>query len=224
VATAPGQVWCWDVTYLPTLVDGKWFYLYLILDLYSRLIVGWEVHDKDDSDHAAELLKRTALAEGVHGMAEKPVLHGDNGSTVKKGTVITTLQWLGIKASHSRPRVSDDNAFAESLFKTAKYRPEFPSQGFADLEAARLWAREFANWYNFEHRHSGIGYVTPAQRHQGEDIALLEARHKTYLEARKKHPNRWSGPTRNWSHIERVTLNPDRKSKASNGSKSGSDG
>ena len=224
VATAPGQVWCWDVTYLPTLVEGKWFYLYLILDLYSRLIVGWEVHDKDDSDHAAELLKRTALAEGVHGMAEKPVLHGDNGSTVKKGTVITTLQWLGIKASHSRPRVSDDNAFAESLFKTAKYRPEFPSQGFADLEAARLWAREFANWYNFEHRHSGIGYVTPAQRHQGEDIALLEARHKTYLDARKKHPHRWSGPTRNWSHIERVTLNPDRKSKASNGSKSGSDG
>ena len=211
VATAPGQVWCWDVTYLPTGVEGQWFYLYLILDLYSRMVIGWEVHDKDDSDHAAALVQRTALAEGVHAMTEKPVLHGDNGSTVKRGTVITTLQWLGIQASHSRPRVSDDNAFAESLFKTAKYRPEFPSRGFVNLEAARTWAHSFVNWYNFEHRHSGIRYVTPAQRHSGEDVALLAARHQTYLQARERKPARWSGSTRDWSHKRSVALNPERK-------------
>ena len=167
VATGPGQVWCWDMTCLPAQVQGHWFYLYLIMDLYSRKIVGWEVHARDDADHAAHLLKRTALAEGVHAMAEKPVLHGDNGSTLKATTVLAMLNWLGVKPSYSRPRVSDDNAFVESLFKTAKYRPQFPVGGFADLLQARAWAADFAHWYNFEHRHSGIRYVTPAQRHTG---------------------------------------------------------
>ena len=96
IATAPRQVWCWDMTYLPATVAGRWFYLYLILDVFSRKIVGFEVHDSDDSLHAAHLLKRTALAEGVHAMAEKPVLHGDNGATLKATTVLTMLHWLGI--------------------------------------------------------------------------------------------------------------------------------
>ena len=209
-ATAPGQVWCWDMTYLPTQVQGQWYYLYLILDLYSRMIVGWEIHASDNADHAAHLVKRTALAEGVHGMADKPVLHGDNGSTLKATTVLAMLHWLGVKPSYSRPRVSDDNAFVESLFKTAKYRPEFPAHGFANLEAARAWGRGFVRWYNFEHRHSGIRYVTPAQRHAGEDVAILAARHQTYLLARERHPARWSGETRDWSHISVVTLNPER--------------
>ena len=167
IATGPGAVWCWDMTYLPAQVQGHWFYLCLIMDLYSRKIVGWEVHAQDDADHAAHLLKRTALAEGVHAMAVKPVLHGDNGSTLKATTVLAMLNWLGVKPSYSRPRVSDDNAFVESLFKTAKYRPEFPVGGFTDLDQARTWAADFAHWYNFEHRHSGIRYVTPAQRHTG---------------------------------------------------------
>ena len=123
VASAPGQVWCWDMTYLPTHVKGQWFYLYLIMDLYSRKIVGWEIHATDEAEHAVSLLKRTALAEGLHALPEKPVLHGDNGSTLKATTVLAMLHWLGIKPSYSRPRVSDDNAFVESLFKTAKYRP-----------------------------------------------------------------------------------------------------
>jgi len=118
-------------------VQGRWFYLYLILDLYSRKIVGWEIHDRDDAEHAVHLLKRTALAEGIHARTSKPVLHGDNGSTLKATTVLAMLNWLGVKPSYSRPRVSDDNAFVESLFKTAKYRPEFPASGFADLEGAR---------------------------------------------------------------------------------------
>jgi len=171
VATAPGQVWCWDMTYLPAVVTGQWFFLYLILDLYSRKIVGWEVHERDSSEHAAQLVRRTALAEGVHGAPVKPVLHGDNGATLKATSVLAMLHWLEIEPSYSRPRVSNDNPYAESLFRTAKYRPEFPSRGFADMEQARTWAAAFVHWYNQEHRHSGIGYVTPAQRHEGHDQA-----------------------------------------------------
>jgi transposase InsO family protein len=212
IATAPRQVWCWDMTYLPAAVMGRWFYLYLILDLYSRKIIGWEVHDGDDSQHAAHLVRRTALAEGIAAMTSKPVLHGDNGSTLKATTVLAMLNWLGVQPSYSRPRVSDDNAYAESLFRTAKYRPEFPTKGFVDLEAARTWAATFVRWYNHDHRHSGIRYVSPAQRHDGHDRAILDARHALYIEARSKNPARWSGATRNWSPIGAVTLNPERDS------------
>jgi transposase InsO family protein len=210
IATAPRQVWCWDMTFLPALVLGRWFHLYLILDLYSRKIVGWEVHDTDDSNHAAHLVRRTALSEGIVTLAEKPVLHGDNGSTLKATTVLAMLNWLGINPSYSRPRVSDDNPYAESLFRTAKYRPEFPANGFESLEAARAWAADFARWYNLDHKHSGIRYVSPDQRHTGADQAILEARHTLYLQARQRHPARWSGNTRNWSPIGAVTLNPER--------------
>ncbi len=210
IATAPGQVWCWDMTYLPSTVQGRWFHLYLILDLYSRKIIGWEVHDSDHADHAAHLVRRTALAEGIAAMTAQPVLHGDNGATLKATTVLAMLYWLNIKPSYSRPRVSDDNAYAEALFRTAKYRPEFPIKGFADLEQARAWAATFVHWYNIEHHHSGIGYVSPAARHAGEDIAILAARHVLYTDAKARNPARWSGNTRNWSPIGPVTLNPER--------------
>ncbi len=212
IATAPCQVWCWDMTYLPTKVAGRWFYLYLILDLYSRKIVGWEVHATDDSAHAAHLVKRTALAEGIAALGKPPVLHGDNGATLKATMVVEMLHWLGIKASYSRPRVSDDNAYSEALFRTAKYRPEFPATGFASVDEARVWASQFVSWYNVEHRHSGISFVSPQQRHTGEDVALLAARHALYQRARAQHPARWSGHTRNWKHIQAVTLNPERAS------------
>lgn len=198
------------MTYLPACVVGQWFHLYLILDLYSRKIVGWEVHDSDDSVHAAQLVRRTALAEGIAAKPRRPVLHGDNGATLKATTVLAMLYWLGVKPSYSRPRVSDDNAFVESLFRTAKYRPEFPARGFADLDTARRWGAEFVRWYNVEHRHSGIRYVSPAQRHAGHDVAILAARHELYAQARQRHPARWSGDTRNWSPIASVTLNPER--------------
>ena len=210
IASRPGEVWCWDVTFLPGQIQGRWFYLYLILDLYSRKVVGFEVHDTDSADHAAHLARRTALAEDVHAGATRPVLHGDNGATLKATTVLAMLHWLGIAPSYSRPRVSDDNAFAEALFRTAKYRPEFPLKGFADLDAARQWARRFVKWYNDEHRHSGIRYVTPAQRHAGQDRDLLRARHAVYQAARDCNPQRWTGQTRNWTPIGPVTLNPER--------------
>jgi transposase InsO family protein len=210
VANRPGEVWCWDVTFLPAQIQGGWFYLYLILDLYSRKIVGFEVHDTDSAAHAAHLARRTALAEGVHAMAVRPVLHGDNGASLKATTVLAMLHWLGIKPSYSRPRVSDDNAFVEALFRTAKYRPEFPLKGFAELDAARQWAACFVHWYNDEHRHSGIRYVTPGQRHAGYDRRVLAARHALYQEARERNPRRWSGLTRNWTPVTAVTLNPER--------------
>jgi transposase InsO family protein len=212
VATAPRQVWCWDMTFLPATVTGRWFHLYLILDLYSRKIVGWEVHDSDAAEHAAHLVRRTALAEGIAVLETRPVLHGDNGATLKATTVLAMLHWLGVKPSYSRPRVSDDNAYAEALFRTAKYRPEFPVTGFEDLNAARTWAAGFVQWYNFEHRHSGIRYVTPAQRHAGDDRALLAARHALYAKARERNPARWSRHTRNWTPVGAVTLNPERDS------------
>ena len=212
VASAPNQVWCWDMTYLPAVVTGRWYFLYLILDLYSRKVVGWEVHEEDSADYAAHLVRRTALAEGVLAALPRPVLHGDNGSTLKATTVLAMLNWLGIEPSYSRPRVSDDNPYAESLFRTAKYRPQFPARGFTSLDDARHWAREFVAWYNLEHRHSAIGYVTPAQRHDGQDRKLLAARHSLYLRARERHPRRWSGQTRNWDPVKSVTLNPERES------------
>src|SRR5215469_6922018 len=210
IATGPGEVWCWDVTFLPAQVQGRWYYLYLILDLYSRKIVGFEVHDTDHAEHAAHLAKRAALAEGLHAKATRPILHGDNGATLKATTVLAMLYWLGIKPSYSRPRVSDDNAFVEALFRTAKYRPEFPLRGFAELHDARQWAARFVRWYNDEHRHSGIRYVTPGQRLAGQDRRVLMARHALYHEARERNPRRWSGSTRNWTPATAVILNPER--------------
>jgi len=140
-------------------------YLYLILDVHSRKFAGFEVHQRKDADHAAHLLKRTALPEGLHTMAHKPVLHGGNGSTLKASTVLAMLHWMGVKPSYSRQCVSDDNAFVESLFRRGKYCPEFPNRGFADLRQARAWARQFVHWYRHEHHHSANGYVSLAQRH-----------------------------------------------------------
>ncbi len=210
VATAPGQLWCWDLTYLPAMVAGRWFYLYVILDVFSRKIVGYAVHPKDSAEYAAQLAKRTALAEGIHEVDAKPVLHGDNGGTFKATTVLAMLYWLGVQPSYSRPRVSDDNPFIESLFRTAKYRPEFPARGFMDLQHARRWAADFVHWYNHQHLHSGIRYVTPAQRHAGADQQVLASRHAVYQKAREAHPRRWSGHTRCWQPIQVVTLNPER--------------
>ena len=138
------------------------------------------------------------------------MLHGDNGSTLKATTVLAMLNWLGVKPSYSRPRVSDNNAYAELLFRTAKYRPELPTKGFADLNEERAWVADFVRWYNVDHRHSGIRYVSPTQRRAGEDQKILAARHALYSEARQLNPARWSGNTRNWSPIGAVTLNHQR--------------
>lgn len=207
-ATAPCQVWSWDITYLAGPVRGLFFYLYLIVDLYSRKIVGWEVFEEENSAHAAEVVRRAVLAEGC---VDKPlVLHADNGSPMKGATLRATLQKLGIEPSHSRPRVSNDNPYSEAIFRTCKYRPDFPGNGFASLAPARQWVQGFVRWYNAEHRHSAIQFVTPEQRHSGCDKVLLAKREAVYAIAKAKHPERWSGNTRNWEPTGAVWLNPER--------------
>jgi len=208
-ATAPNQVWSWDVTWLPGTVKGQFYKLYLIEDVFSRFPVGWEVHDEETGELAAELLQRSVLAQRC--AATPLVLHADNGAPMKSYSLKAKMEALGIVASHSRPRVSNDNPFSESLFRTLKYWPQWPRKGFASIEMARQWVQRFIAWYSHEHRHSGIRFVTPAQRHAGHDQSLLQRRHAVYQAARNAHPERWSGATRNWEWIDTVQLNPDRK-------------
>ena len=215
VATGPNQVWSWDISYLRSSVRGKFFYLYLVVDVWSRMIVGWAVHEVESAELAGGLISEACLRHGVD--PEKLVLHSDNGGPMKGATMLATLQWLGIIPSFSRPSVSNDNPYSEALFKTLKYRPEYPSKPFEDLQAAEAWMQEFVNWYNHEHRHSGIRFVTPATRHFGEDKLILEKRKEVYEEAKQKNPSRWaSGKTRIWEPIQEVALNPsERKEEAS---------
>lgn len=209
-ASGPNQVWCWDITYLPSGIRGLYFYLYLILDLYSRKIAGWEVQATESGEHASTLLRRTALSEGIQTWRQPLVLHADNGSPMKSATLLATLQWLGVTPSHSRPRVSNDNAFAESVFRTCKYRPEYPSLGFANLDEARAWVMRFVQWYNSEHRHSGLNFVTPEQRHTAQAEGIMKQRIEVYEAARARNPLRWSGNCRDWSLPESVWLNPEK--------------
>lgn len=208
-ASKPNQVWSWDITFLPTLVSGQFYRLYLIMDIYSRKIVGWEVHEKESAELAGVLAKKACLAEGVIGTGV--VLHSDNGSPMKGAMMLATLQKLGVMPSFSRPSVSDDNPYSESLFKTLKYTPAYPAQPFADIDQARSWVLEFVTWYNTVHRHSGIRFVTPAQRHSNHDVSILHKRHRVYQQAKANNPSRWSGQTRNWQVIGDVCLNPNKK-------------
>lgn len=204
-ATGPKQVWTWDITYLPTVVRGRFLYLYLVCDIYSRKIVGWEIHEEECSKNAAALIRQAYIRERV---AEKPlVLHSDNGSPMKGATMLVTLQRLGVVPSFSRPSVSNDNAFSEALFRTLKYRPTYPRGAFQSLKAARKWVADFVDWYNHEHFHSGIKFVTPAQRHEGRDREILANRDRVAKQAKAKFPERFTGATRDWSMKETVILN-----------------
>ena len=206
VATGPNQVWSWDITYLATSVEGIFFYLYLITDVFSRKIVGWEVYNEQSGEHASDMFSKAHLREGVGD--EELVLHSDNGSPMKGATLLATLQRLGVVPSFSRPSVSNDNPYSEALFKTCKYHPAFPEKPFEEVESAREWVAGFVHWYNEEHHHSGIRFVTPGARHRGEDHAILEQRKAVYEAAKEAHPERWTRGIRNWNHIGSVTLNP----------------
>jgi len=213
-ATAPNQLYSWDITYLPTAIKGQFYYLYLFLDIFSRQIVGWQVFAEESSHYASELLRDIYGREGLQ--PGQVILHSDNGSPMKGATMLATLQQLGVMPALSRPAVSNDNPYSESLFKTLKYRPQYPLQPFAALAAARQWVADLVQWYNHEHRHSAIGFVTPAQRHAELDEALLNQRNALYEEARRQNPRRWSQHTRNWNRIHTVHLNPDHAETKSN--------
>lgn len=203
-ARAPNQLWCWDITYLPRPIQGAFYFLYLVLDVYSRKIVAHEVHAAESADQAAALIERAVLRERLSGAPL--TIHQDNGSPMKGSTYVAKLQELGVTASYSRPRVSDDNAYAESLFRTCKYRPDYPGV-FASLEEARAWALRFERWYNHAHKHRNLKFVSPAERHHGADHSIFARRIAVYEQARAKHPARWRGGIRDWSLPKEVWLN-----------------
>ncbi len=211
-ASAPCQVWTWDITWMPGPVAGMFFYLYLIVDIFSRKIVGWEVHERESADLAAKLVQQTVWAEGC--VSQPLVLHADNGSPMKGATMKVTMEKLGITPSYSRPRVSNDNPFSEALLRTCKYRPDWPGNGFATKTEAQTWVKSFARWYNGMHLHSAIRFVTPNARHAGLDRETLASRAILYANARAQKPERWSGPPRNWQPAGPVWLNPERDNSA----------
>jgi len=207
-ATVVNQVYTWDITYLPTTVKGQYFYLYVFVDIFSRFIVGAQVFETEGADLAGALLKDICQRHGID--PGHVHLHSDNGAPMKGRTMLSMMQELGVMASRSRPAVSNDNPYSESLFGTLKYRPLMPVRPFVSIAQARKWAIGLVDWYNQEHRHSGIKFVTPEQRHLGQDVELLQKRDALYALARQKNPKRWSGHTRNWSRVNEVPLNPDK--------------
>ncbi len=210
-ADGPNQVWCWDITWVPSTVKGRYFYWYMVKDIYSRKLIVNEVHEAESSTYACQLIRRGCLREQTAG---KPVvLHSDNGSPMKGSNMLATMHELGLEPSYSRPRVSNDNAYAEALFRTAKYCPMWPQKPFETLTQARNWVMHFVSWYNEEHRHSALKYVTPNQRHRGLDRALLQKRADLYAQARSHNPQRWASGLRNWQLADAVYLNPEREQK-----------
>ncbi len=209
VASGPNQVWSWDITWLPGPIRGTFFYLYLILDVWSRKIVGAAVHTQESSELASQLIVQSCGHLGLD--PDGLVLHSDNGSPMKGATMLATLQRLGVMPSFSRPRVSNDNPFSEALFRTMKYCPHSPCRPFASREQAQAWVERFIDWYNTDHRHSAIRYVTPAERHHGQETVILQRRRRIYERARQRRPERWSSNIRDWTPVATVRLNPDLK-------------
>ena len=206
-AFAPNQVWSWDITWLPTVVRGRFFFLYLVVDVWSRRIVGWDVHERESAELAAEMTARICREEAID--PQGLVLHSDNGTPMRGSTMLATMQALGIVASFSRPHVSDDNPYSEALFRTLKHGPIYPRRPFTNVDEARAWVTRFVAWYNGEHRHSAIRFVTPNDRHYGRQERILARRRALYARARAKRPDRWSGRTRDWTPVGLVVLNPE---------------
>lgn len=210
-ATGSNQVWSWDITFLRSTIRGQFYYLYLVIDIYSRMIVAWEVHETESADHASKMITKACIKHGIAAKDSPLVLHSDNGSAMKGGTMLSTLQRLGVVTSFSRPRVSDDNPYSEAIFRTLKYRPGYPRSPFVDLDTARSWVHGFTRWYNEEHKHSGIKFTSPGQRHRGEAEELIVGRKNVYEQAKQRNPERWGKrSTRNWDLDQEVWLNPDK--------------
>jgi putative transposase len=206
VATAPKQVWSWDITKL--LGPAKWTYyhLYVILDIYSRYVVGWMLAHRESDDLAERLIRETVVKEGV--VRDQLTIHSDRGPAMRSQTVAQLLATLGITKSHSRPHVSNDNPFSESQFKTLKYRPEFPDR-FASYEHALEFCGKFFHWQNREHHHWGLGLLTPATVHHGQAQTVLAARQGVLTAAHEAHPERFVGqPPRPLTLPRAVYINP----------------
>ena len=207
-AKRPNQLWSWDITYLTSDIRGKYFYLYLFLDIFSRKIVGFDVFDEQSAEHAADVVSAAYMTENVR--AGEVTLHADNGGPMKGSMMLATLQNLGVTPSFSRPSVSNDNPYSESMFRTLKYCPQYPDAPFKSTELVLEWVSKFVDWYNNIHQHSGVNLVTPNARHNEKDKEILEKRTQIYELAKQKNPCRWSGKVRNWDRVEEVFLNTKR--------------
>lgn len=208
VATAPNQVWCWDITWLPTEVRGIYLYCYSIIDIWDKSIVGWEIHDYEDEQLARDLFQRLKAKyklQGIH-------LHSDNGNPMKGMTLLAFLYSMKVSVSRSRPKVSNDNPFIESFFKTMKYSVCYPGK-FKNREQARSWMADFIDWYNNEHRHSGISYITPNEMRTGKHSEIFAVRNEVIMAAYEDHPERWSRKPKQWENSHTVYLNPSAETK-----------
>ena len=215
-ADGPNQVWSWDITYLPTTVRGVWLYLYLVGDVWSRKVVAWDVAEVESAQIAADLVQRACLKKRYHRprgfgsrQCQQPplILHADNGNAMRGATLKSRLEEMGVLRSFSRPRVFNDNPYSESLFRTLKYRPDYPSRPFASKDEACEWVAAFVDWYNHQQRHSGIKFVTPRQRHSEAAKAIGQQRAEVYETARQANPSRWSRGTRCWDQAKEVWIN-----------------
>jgi transposase InsO family protein len=208
-AAGPNHVWSWDITYLPTTVRGVCLYLYLMIDVWSHKVVAWDVAEREDPAIAADLVSSACIRERISKGRKQPlVLRADNGNAMRAATLESRLEELGVLRSFSRPRVSNDNPYSESLFRTAKYRPDYPRRPYASAEYACLWVASFVDWYNHRHRHSSIKFVTPHQCHSGQAVEICWHRSVIYEQARRRHPRRWSRSIRCWREPEVVWINP----------------
>jgi putative transposase len=188
LATAPNQLWSWDITKL--LGPSKWtyYYLYVILDVYSRYVVGWMIAERESAALAEELITQTCARQGIQ--RGQLTIHADRGSAMISKSVALLLADLGVTKTHSRPQVSNDNPYSEAQFKTLKYRPDYPAR-FGCQQDARTWAHTFFNWYNYEHHHTGLGLLTPADVHYHRAAAVLARRQAVLLAAYQKTPERF---------------------------------
>jgi putative transposase len=188
LATRPNELWSWDITKLLGPVKWSYFYLYVILDVFSRYVVGWMVAQQESAALAKRLIEQTCHKQTI--TPQQLTLHADRGSSMKSKPVALLLSDLGVTKTHSRPHVSDDNPFSESQFKTLKYRPQFPKR-FGCIEDARAFCVEFFRWYNTEHHHSGIGFLTPESVHYGRAPEMIAARQQVLDLAHQRHPERF---------------------------------
>lgn len=210
LATGPNQVWSWDITKLLGPVKWTYYYLYVVLDIFSRYVVGWMVADREAAALARELVGQTCLKQGIQ--AEQLTLHADRGSPMIARSLAMLLADLGVTKTHSRPHVSDDNPYSEAQFKTLKYRPDYPERFGCQIDA-RAWSRDFFDWYNHEHHHSGLGLLTPADVHYGRAEEIIHQRQQVLQAAYQKNPERFvQGPPKPPELPTEVWINPPKKS------------
>lgn len=203
VATEPGQVWCWDITWLDAPTKGTYYYLYMIIDMFSRKVVGWEVYAKEDGNLARGLFSQALADEGIP--AGQIKIHADNGKPMRSKKLRGLFELMGVTASYGRPHTSNDNAFAESLFATFKGRVSFPEY-FSSIEAARDYCLEFFTWYNCMHLHSNLDFVTPQSVHEGSHREVYENRNLMLKANRLAHPSRHGGKEKIYGMSPEVRL------------------